>query len=328
MLPRKEDNLRRSVYGRVNPTEYIALDLEWNQPGCVSALRERNEVALHGEIIQIGAVKMNNRFEITDTLEINVRPEIYKNITKRIETITGINTDAARQGIPMAQAMEKLKVWCGRRFTFLTWGSDDIKVLRDNLKFFGMTEKWLPEKNYDLQIIFDYLNTHEGRQFSLDFAIEFYGIAEDRKRHNAFNDAFYTALVCGRMKPFKCIENYKRVIIEKLLHENNGPAQAGLTRKVQVFESLNVMKNLKKVCGERVTCPECNKKAVLLNRYRQSELNYTLMYGCSEHGYFVSTLKMRPIESFKVTRVVRSTYKPGNAENMKMGLKVKKWRAI
>ena len=57
----------------MDSTEYIVIDLEWNQPPCVAALRERNGVLLHGEIIQIGAVKMNDKFEITDTLEMVAR---------------------------------------------------------------------------------------------------------------------------------------------------------------------------------------------------------------------------------------------------------------
>ena len=52
---------------------YIILDLEWNQ-----ARSMRDVVAdsagnkLYGEIIQIGAVKLSDKFRVADTLKINV----------------------------------------------------------------------------------------------------------------------------------------------------------------------------------------------------------------------------------------------------------------
>lgn len=48
----------------------IVLDLEWNQPFSMRSMIT-TPVRLHGEIIQIGAVKLNEQLEIVDTFNDN-----------------------------------------------------------------------------------------------------------------------------------------------------------------------------------------------------------------------------------------------------------------
>lgn len=52
---------------------YIVLDLEWNQP--VSNRRiVKTPIRLAGEIIQIGAVKLDENLKTIDTFEVMVAP--------------------------------------------------------------------------------------------------------------------------------------------------------------------------------------------------------------------------------------------------------------
>ena len=53
---------------------YIILDMEWNQ-ALDRAHTVEKPVLLRGEIIQIGAVKADEHFELVDTLKINVAPK-------------------------------------------------------------------------------------------------------------------------------------------------------------------------------------------------------------------------------------------------------------
>ena len=50
---------------------YIIFDLEWNQ----SSRKEREEPHLPFEIVEIGAVKLNERREVVSTFERRVRPQ-------------------------------------------------------------------------------------------------------------------------------------------------------------------------------------------------------------------------------------------------------------
>ena len=45
---------------------YIVLDMEWNQPKSLQNMLV-NSMALRGEIIQIGAVKLDENYRLLDT---------------------------------------------------------------------------------------------------------------------------------------------------------------------------------------------------------------------------------------------------------------------
>ena len=67
---------------------YIVLDLEWNQ--CPYGKAKEIE-KLPFEIIEIGAVKMNEKKEIIDTYHRLIKPVIYRKIhfrTKEVITVT------------------------------------------------------------------------------------------------------------------------------------------------------------------------------------------------------------------------------------------------
>ena len=65
--------------------QYIVLDLEWNQPVSYqcSAYRKVGDRLLF-EVIQFGAAKLNEKFEIVDTISVPVRPTHYLTIHPRV----------------------------------------------------------------------------------------------------------------------------------------------------------------------------------------------------------------------------------------------------
>ena len=56
---------------------YIVMDLEWNQ--CPTG-KEHEVKGLPFEIIEIGAVKLNERCEVTGRFDQFVKPVIYKEL--------------------------------------------------------------------------------------------------------------------------------------------------------------------------------------------------------------------------------------------------------
>ena len=80
---------------------YIVIDLEWNQP--LSPQRMvREPFNLGGEIIQIGAVKIDNLQElnITDRYSEIVRPVYYTKMNKHVTEVTEMTDDDLMQGRP------------------------------------------------------------------------------------------------------------------------------------------------------------------------------------------------------------------------------------
>lgn len=68
---------------------YIVLDLEWNMPEN-SHRRVRSPITLNGEIIQIGAVKLDEGLEEIGEFNVKIRPVFYRKMNKRIEELTSI----------------------------------------------------------------------------------------------------------------------------------------------------------------------------------------------------------------------------------------------
>lgn len=175
---------------------YIVLNLEWNQPLSKSRM-VRRPIALGGEIIQIGAVKLDENLEQIDEFDQMVKPVHYTKMNKYVKELTKITDEDLETGISFEEAMENFKEWCGEECLFLTWGSGDVSMIRDNCIVYGLDYQWLPQW-VDAQLMFDDLLMMEGRQFSLDYAVYYLKI-KGNNGHNALNDAIDTAAVIRSM---------------------------------------------------------------------------------------------------------------------------------
>ena len=115
----------------------IVLDMEWNQPLSMdSPLAIRLCTELPFEIIQIGAVRLEDgqQFKATCCLQQ------YKVLSPRISKLTGITKQDVRNGERFQDAMERFRAFCGDDPILLTWGFNDIPILRQNLRFYGLSE--------------------------------------------------------------------------------------------------------------------------------------------------------------------------------------------
>lgn len=176
--------------------QYIVLDLEWNQ--AISKEQFVTEpVKLRGEIVQLGAVKLDEKFNTVDTFKIMISPRYYKIMNYKVRELTGIKTSDIRRGFAFPLAFGFFKKWCGQEYAILTWGCDDIPMLKDNMTLHGMDAESLPPY-YDVQPIFDSQITKEKRQHSLTSAMELLG-EPPFEAHDALNDALSTAAVCRHL---------------------------------------------------------------------------------------------------------------------------------
>lgn len=180
---------------------YIVFDLEWNQPKN-RRCRVHSPINLSGEIIQIGAVKLNENLEEIDDFDVKIKPVFYPKINKEVEKLTGITDDDLKKCPGFEDAIGRFREWCGEDNIALTWGPSDIKILTENLIMYDMDCEWIPE-DFDAQSMFDFQETMEGRCFSLDYAFYYFGL-KGIKAHDALNDARDTAAVirCLDLKDF------------------------------------------------------------------------------------------------------------------------------
>ena len=83
----------------------IVIDLEWNQP-----LKGRTHVrGLSGEIMQIGAAKIDEGCNVLDTINLIIKPVHYIRINKDIEALTLLTDEDLKSGLSFKDAVTKVK---------------------------------------------------------------------------------------------------------------------------------------------------------------------------------------------------------------------------
>ena len=73
--------------------KYIVLDMEWNRPVSRNAMI-KHPIKLKGEIIQIGAVMLDENLEEIDNFDVMICPKFYKRMHKEVEALTEYTFDS------------------------------------------------------------------------------------------------------------------------------------------------------------------------------------------------------------------------------------------
>ena len=185
---------------------YIIFDLEWNQPADLSAA-VTEPLLLTGEIIEIGAVKLDDDFKPVDELRLYITPKHYTRMHKRIAALTGIrDKDLMTRGIPFPEAFAQFRSWCGEEYRFMTWSMSDMPMLIDNMLLHGIDVSELPVC-YDIQRIFGREIMRSDTRYALDTALAILKLTGDTA-HDALNDSRNTAKVCGQLDLEVYLEEY------------------------------------------------------------------------------------------------------------------------
>lgn len=182
------------------------LDFEFNQAFDFGNGSSEPNPACRFEIIQIGAVKLNDEYEIADEFSINIKPELYKKIHPYVEKITGL-TDADFVDAPhFAEAYSKFHKFMGQDKILGTWGYSDVKALFRNITFNKIVKPPVIINYVDIQkLATQYLKYSKGGNIGLKNAVDAFEIEIDESKHfhNAFSDAYYTAQVLKKICPEK-----------------------------------------------------------------------------------------------------------------------------
>ncbi len=110
---------------------HIMIDLEMNK----IERQQRDEYKLSSELIEIGAVKMDACFQVTDHYQTYVMPD-YGPMDQRIIELTGITDDKLVGAPSFAEAMDAFSVWIGEEETqFYSWSMSDIRQFQTEAAF-------------------------------------------------------------------------------------------------------------------------------------------------------------------------------------------------
>ena len=286
--------------------DHIVLDMEWNQPWPGSPSSKKVlPVTIRGEIIQIGAVRLTEE-GVQDEFQVMVKPKYYRHLNRRVSKLTGIKETRLRdEGVPFPEAVEAFRAWCGEDVIFLTWGFDDIGILRENLRLFGLEENWT-DKWYNAQMIFNAQTDGSTSQKALKTAMEIFGIEATRPAHDALGDAYHTALICARLDLARGAREYDAALKS---HENgfHGAEIPGCIDRKVFHDYADKRAALSAMAGSENICPICGGKMLGSRWFAQPGHRYMDLATCPEDGKFLIRVRLSQQEDGTV-RVSRLTY--------------------
>ena len=215
---------------------YIVFDLEFNM---FFKFKEGDcpNPAMKNEIIQIGAVKLNEALETIGSFDLLIKPIVYRRMNPYVKRKTNLKTSSVVNGTLFIDAIKSFDLWIGEEAVLCSWGHDDILALRDNCLFFGFDSLSF-DKFINIQQLYMNLGSLS-KQPSLESAVEELQISISTPFHDALSDASYTADI------FRKVYNSKSDVIM-----NWDKVQKANELKIEELKTL-----IDKV---DIRCPECD----------------------------------------------------------------------
>ena len=106
--------------------EYVILDLEWDSTYFKPQKRFINQ------ILQIGAVRLDKNFNVTDTYSANIRSAISNRVSTRFAKLTGITSEIMREGVSLGEAIDGYNRFSSGAETSMSWSNSDLYTIIEN----------------------------------------------------------------------------------------------------------------------------------------------------------------------------------------------------
>lgn len=179
---------------------HIFIDFEMNH--IASEYQEERSFSKM-EIVEIGAVMLDDHYQEINSFRSYVRPEFNDKIEKQCTKVTGITTETVANAPVLWPALQQFVQWCGSEpLTVYAWSDSDLKQLKRelNLKEIECKELHRLCNNWvDFQRVFCDLLGIEKR-VALKHAINAIQSEFDGDEHDALWDARNTAKIFALSK--------------------------------------------------------------------------------------------------------------------------------
>ena len=273
--------------------DYVIFDLEWNQ--CPQG-KSRENPRIPFEIVEIGAIKLNENKEEIGRFHELIRPLVYHRLHFRTKEVIHIDQEELNHARTFSPVARDFLAWCGEDTKFVTWGNLDLTELQRNMEYYHIRNT-LPKPlfYYDLQKMFSLLYDDGKSRASLEDAVDFLQIPQTMPFHRAFDDTFYTAEIMKRMD-----------LSEVGRYESMDYYRLPETREEEVFKDFGtytkfvsrVFEDKEQALSDRgVTSMRCSKCGLPLwrrVRWFSAGSNMYLSLGqCPRHGYIKGKLRLK-----------------------------------
>ncbi len=279
---------------------YIVFDLEWNQGPHRSEPHEEPTF----EIIEIGAVKLNEEFQIVDSYQSLVRPQLYDTMHRYTAEIVNLDMEDLQRERCFKEVAEEFLKWCSKEYIFCIWGVQDLTEFQRNMDYYRMEPLSKgPMKYYDVQKLYS-LACEDGKiRASLSHVVEAEQMLEEEVPfHRAFGDAYYTARILQRIASKELLERIsfdtyrvpsdnKDQIFWKFDNYTKFISQ-GYEEKAELMANKNIS------CVRCIYCEKALRKKIPWYTPNNGKHYYTVAK-CSEHGFMKGKIRVRKTKDEK-----------------------------
>lgn len=278
---------------------YIVLDLEWNQ-GTGGKNGQKKEIPF--EIIEIGAIKMDEHFNVIGEFNQLINPTVYTNMHKVTERLIHIQMEDLERGRPFEEVAKEFIEWCGESYQFCTWGPLDLMELQRNMQYYQMEP--LSDKPFeflDVQKIFAISFEDKNERHSLEYAVDFLKIEKDIPFHRAFSDSYYTAKVLATCPKDKLVYvSYDIFSLPKNKSQEIRVAFPDYTKYIsRMFRSKESIMADREIMSTK--CYQCGKMAKRrIKWFTPNGKHYLCVSQCVDHGYLKAKIRIRKADNGKL----------------------------
>ena len=149
------------------------------------------------EIIEIGAIKVDEYAEAVDVFSEFVKPIIHPTLSPFCRELTTINQEDVAAAKRFPEVIEKFKSWLGTdngsEYLLCSWGYFDRNALQNDCEYHGLEDEWL-EHHISLKHQYKDLKKLK-KTIGLRRAVENEGFDFEGIHHRAYSDALNLAKI-------------------------------------------------------------------------------------------------------------------------------------
>lgn len=198
----------------------IVVDLEMNK---VSGEYKEQRMVCNSEIIEFGAVAVDDLGQKISEYKAYVCPELNDKIEKKIEKLTKISYDMVATAGCFEQEMDKFVKWCESfddELVFYEWSDSDYLQISNEIRMkeINVEERWgsvLKSSWRDFQREYCNLLGLE-RIISLKQAIDYAGFDFNGRQHDALFDADNTAELLILSMDSEKFDHHMKAVLDAL----------------------------------------------------------------------------------------------------------------